>query len=405
MTRIVITGMGAISALGRSCADLGTNLLEGRNGIGPIAAFDAAGFNVQVAAEVRGYRAEDHFDDSRAAQMDRFAQFAVLSAREAMFDAGLAGAAPPPSRVAVVHGTGVGGQGTHDDAYRLFYAEKARRLPPLTVPKLMPAAAACHISLDLGVTGPVFSVSSACASSAHAIATAAMMLRAGLADIVLAGGSEACITPGAVRAWEGLRVMAKDACRPFSKGRGGMVLGEGAATLVLETLDHARARGARIHAELAGVGMSSDARSLIQPDVGGIAACIRAALDDARAAPDAVDYINAHGTGTAQNDPAESRAIHDVFGARGSTIPVSSSKSMLGHTLGAAAALEAIATIVAIREQTAPPTIGFRERDPLCDVDCVPNVARPMPIAVALSHSFAFGGLNVALALRREPSF
>jgi nodulation protein E len=404
MTRVVVTGMGCISALGHTCDEFARNLLQGRNGVGPITAFDTFGFHVQIAAEVSGYRSGDHFPAERSAQMDRFAQFAVLSAREAMRDAGFDGAVPAGERVAVIHGTGVGGQSTLDEGYRLFYATEANRLPPLSVPRLMPAAAACHISMDLGVTGPVFSVTSACASAAHAIATAAMMLRAGLADVALTGGAEACITPGSLRAWEGLRVMAKDACRPFSKGRGGMVLGEGAASLVLETLDHARARGARIHAELAGVGMSSDAHSLIQPRVGGITAAIRAALADASVDADAVDYINAHGTATAQNDPAESQAIHEVFGARGRTVPVSSSKSMIGHTLGAAAALETIATIVAIREQTAPPTIGFRAPDPLCDIDCVPNQARPVPIDVALSHSFAFGGLNVALALRRFTS-
>jgi nodulation protein E len=255
--------------------------------------------------------------------------------------------------------------------------------------------------MDLGITGPAFATTSACSSSAHAIGVALMLLRTGMADVSLTGGSEACITFGTIKAWEGLRVLAKDTCRPFCRHRKGMVIGEGAGTLVLETLDHARARGAKIHAELIGFGMSSDAHNLIQPLAGGAAQAMRGALEDAAIAPEDVDYINAHGTGTAQNDPTETQAIRSVFGKHADQLAVSSTKSMHGHALGAAAALEAIASIVALREQKAPPTANFLEPDPQCNLNYVPNAARSMPVTVALSNSFAFGGLNTVLAFRR----
>jgi nodulation protein E len=264
----------------------------------------------------------------------------------------------------------------------------------------MPSAGASSISMDLGITGPAFATTSACSSAAHAIGVALMLLRTGMADVSLTGGSEACITFGTIKAWEGLRVLAKDTCRPFCRHRKGMVIGEGAGTLVLETLDHARARGAEIHSELIGFGMSSDAHNLIQPLAGGAARAIHGALENAGIAPEDVDYINAHGTGTAQNDPTETQAIRDVFGKHADQLAVSSTKSMHGHALGAAAALEAIASIIALRKQTAPPTTNFLEPDPQCNLDYVPNAARSMPMKVALSNSFAFGGLNTVLAFR-----
>jgi nodulation protein E len=324
----------------------------------------------------------------------------VLTAREAVRDAGLELKGDLSRRTAVAHGTGVGPQGTQDYSYHRIYAEGAKRLHPFTVPKLMPCAAACHISMDLGITGPAFGLVSACASAGHAIAMGLMMLRSGLVDAAIVGGSEACIVPGSIRGWEGLRVMAKDTCRPFSRHRGGMVIGEGAGALVLETLEHALKRRAAIHAELAGVGMSSDAGSLVQPCVKGAAQALTSALEDARLATDDIDYINAHGTATAQNDPTETAAIKEVFGERAHRVPISSSKSMFGHLLGAAAALEAITTITALKSQVAPPTIGYLEKDPECDLDYVPNEARPTEMRAALSNSFGFGGMNTVLAFK-----
>ena len=399
MSPIVITGMGSISALGPECETFAGNLLKGTCGIGPITLFDTGGFQITVAAEVQNFRETDLFPKAQLAQLDRVAQFAVLSAREAVSDAGVT--FEDSGRTTVIHGTGIGGQNTQDEPHHRLYAQGAKRLHPLSVPRAMPCAGASQISLDLGITGPVFGTTSACASAGHAIAVGAMMLRSGMVDVAITGGSEACIAPVCIKAWEALRVMARDTCRPFSKGRGGMVIGEGAGTLVLETLEHAQARGAHIYAELAGIGMSSDAHHLVQPLAAGIAQSISAALEDAGLVPGEIDYINAHGTGTAQNDPTETQAIHAVFGDRAREIPVSSSKSMFGHTLGACSALEAIATVIAMNAGVAPPTIGYLAPDPRCDLHYVPNAPRSHTIRAALSHSFAFGGLNTVLAFRK----
>ncbi len=400
MNRVVVTGIGCISSLGMNYPEFSGRVLRGDCGIGRLTLFDTTDFQTKIAAEVKGYHDVEWFDEKQISQMDRFTQFAVLTAREAVRDAGLEIQGDLARRTAVTHGTGVGPQTTQDYSYHRIYAEGAKRLHPFTVPKLMPCAAACHISMDLGITGPAFGLVSACASAGHAIAVGTMMLRSGMVDAAIVGGSEACIVPGSIRGWEGLRVMAKDTCRPFSKHRGGMVIGEGAGALVLETLDHARRRGARIHAELAGIGMSSDAGNLVQPCVKGAAQALTSALEDARMNPDDVDYINAHGTATAQNDPTETAAIKEVFGTHAKQLPISSSKSMFGHLLGAAAALEAITTIAALKTQVAPPTIGYLEQDPECDLDYVPNEARPVKIRTALSNSFGFGGMNTVLALK-----
>ncbi|RJR21058.1 MAG: beta-ketoacyl-[acyl-carrier-protein] synthase family protein [Nitrospiraceae bacterium] len=401
MKRIVVTGMGCISALGPDRREFTRRLLNGESGIGPITSFDPGDSLVRIAAEVKDYDGSVLFPEKQLSQLDRFAQFALVATREAVTDAGLDFKGSLSGRTAVVHGTGVGGQGTQEAGYHRMFALNEKRIHPFTVPKLMPSAGTSWISMEFGITGPAFATTSACASSGHAIGMAMLILRTGMADVAVTGGSEACVTMGTIKAWERLRVMAKDTCRPFCRTRGGMVIGEGAGTLVLETLEHAQARGAKIYAELAGFGMSADAHNLIQPLADGAARAMRAALDDAGLSPDAVDYINAHGTATAQNDPTETEAIHAVFGRHAKKLAVSSTKSMHGHTLGASSALEAIASIVGLNEQTAPPTANFREPDPQCDLDYVPNTARPMPINAALSNSFAFGGLNTSLLFRR----
>jgi nodulation protein E len=301
----------------------------------------------------------------------------------------------------VVIGTGIGGASTQDSMARRLYGEGNPRVHPMAIVRVMPNAPASQISLEMGLRGPVFAVASACASANHALGQALMLLQAGVVDVALAGGVEACITVGTVKAWEAMRVMADDTCRPFSKGRRGLVLGEGAGVFVLETLEHAQARGATILAEFAGAGMSADAADIVMPDAGGAARAMRAALAQAGLVPQDVGYINAHGTGTTANDRTETRAIHAVFGAHARQLAVSSTKSMHGHALGAGGAIELVAVIGALREGVLPPTINHLEADPECDLDVVPNVARERRVDAALSNSFAFGGLNAVLALRR----
>ncbi|MGI6458077.1 MAG: beta-ketoacyl-[acyl-carrier-protein] synthase family protein [bacterium] len=399
--RVVVTGMGCVSALGIGYDALVEKLFSGTCGIGPITLFNAENFKTGIAAEVRNYDQRDFFPEEKLTQLDRYAQFALLATKEAVETAGIDFQENLRERTAVIYGTGIGGQTTVDESYYRLYAQKNERFHPMTVSKLIPSAAASHISITYGITGPALATTSACSSSGHAIAFACMLLRSGMVDVVITGGSEACITPGNIRAWEGMRVMAKDTCRPFSKHRTGMVIGEGAGTLILETLEHAQSRGAAIVAELAGYGMSSDAFNMLQPSQEGPVRAMRFALQDAGLSADQIQYINAHGTATPQNDPTETRAIREVFGEHASRLAVSSSKSMLGHTLGAAAALEAIVTLAALQRQTAPPTANYLEPDPQCDLDYVPNTSRPLSIHAAMSNSFAFGGLNVTLIFQR----
>jgi nodulation protein E len=328
--------------------------------------------------------------------MDPVARYACIAAREALDQAR---PAAPPERVGTVIGVGIGGIVSTDESYQRLYGE-GRRPDALAIPKIMPSAAASAVSMALGLKGPSFVVSSACASSAHAIIEAMHWLRLGAADAMVAGGAEAPFAHGLMMAWKAMHIMAPDTCRPFSVGRKGLVMGEGAAFLVLERLERARARGVEILAVLAGCGVTADAGHLVKPDQDSIARAIRLALDDAGVAPGDVDYINAHGTGTQLNDLVESGALLAVFGD--GRVPVTSStKAATGHTLGGAGAIEAVITIGAIREGFVPPTLNFLGPDPGCPLDVCPNVARPAEIEVALSNSFAFGGLNASLVLRR----
>lgn len=400
MKRVVVTGIGAMSALGRSAAEFEGNLLQGQNGVTDVSLFDTADLQCKKAAEVSGYSQAEYFSEKELPFYDRFAQFAVLSAREAAGQANLTLVDGFSARSAVLYGTGIGGQETQEQAYYRIFVEGAKRLQPFTLPKLIPSAAASLISMDLGITGPAIGITSACSSSGHSIILGMMMIQSGLVDLVLAGGAEAPITYGSVKAWESLRVLAKDCCRPFSIKRGGIILGEGAATLVLESLEHAQARGAEILTEIVGSGMSSDAHHVLRPTVEGPAMAMLNALKSSNIQPTDVQYLNAHGSGTDQNDRVETKAIHQVFGQHASSLAISSTKSMHGHTLGAASALETIATIIALRRQTAPATMNYLGAGPECDLDYVPNEARAMPIKYAMTNSFAFGGLNVSLVLR-----
>ncbi len=401
MRTVVITGLGAVSALGLGTERLWEGLTGGRSGIGPITLVPPEKLNIRVGAEVSGYRAEDHFEIKRLGLLDRFSQFALLAAREAAEDAGVVFSEELRRRSGVIIGTGVGGKTTDDEAFEKLYGQGIPRVHPTVIPRLMASSATSQVSMEFGLTGPAFTVSSACSSANHAVGQAVGLIRQGQADVVLAGGSEACFTLGTLKAWEAMRVMAPDTCRPFSRGRRGMVLGEGAAIVVLESLDHARARGAEIHAELAGFGMSADADHLIHPNEAGAARAMEAALADARLSLEDVSYINAHGTGTEVNDATETRAIRRVFGRHADALVVSSTKGAHGHALGASGALELAATVLALREGVAPPTVHFLEPDPVCDLDYCPNEARDIVVGAALSNSFAFGGLNAVLALKR----
>ena len=399
--RVVITGMGCVSALGVTATATWVGMREGRAGIGPLLGLDDETLRTPIAAQARAFVPADHFDEKRLVLLDPVSQFALVAAREAVAQSGLGFDGERAERSAVIIGTGIGGASTQDHMARRLYGEGNPRVHPMAIVRVMPNAPASQISLEFGLRGPVFAVASACASSNHAVGQALMLLQSGVADVALAGGTEACITVGTVKAWEAMRVLADDTCRPFSKGRRGLVLGEGAGVFVLETLAHAQSRGAVILAELAGVGMTADAADIVMPDASGAARAMRAALMHAGLALDDVDCINAHGTGTLANDATETRAIRALFGHHADALAVSSTKSMHGHALGAGGAIELIAVLGALRDGVVPPTINYLGPDPACDLNVVPNTAQEMPVRAALSNSFAFGGLNAVLALRR----
>ena len=400
--RVAITGLGIISALGLDLAENWKALCAGRSGIGQLQVADVAGvgLKLQNGAQVHGFDPLKHFEGGKDAQLDRFAQFSVVTAREAFRDSGIK--LSPEQRVlaAVVCGSAVGGQASIEAGFADLWVQGRGRVHPLTIPKTMANAGASHISMDLGLAGPVYTVSTACSSANHAIGQAFRLVRDGEADLAVTGGAEAIFTVGMLKAWEAMRVIAPDTCRPFSKDRRGMILGEGGAMMILEPLEAAQARGARIYAEICGMGMTSDAHHLTQPTVDGPARAMRGALREAGMAPEEVGYINAHGTGTAGNDPVETKAIREVFGAHADKLAVSSTKSMHGHALGAAGALEAIATVLALHHGILPPTANFTEPDTECDLDYIPNQARTLQVGAALSNSFAFGGLNAVVAFR-----
>lgn len=399
--RVVITGQGCVSPLGLTAVDTWSAMREGRGGIAPLTGLAASDLRTPVAAQLKGYDPLAHFDEKRLVLLDPVSQYALVAAREAVAQAGLQLSGDAADRAAVIIGTGIGGAQTQDAMAQRLYREGNPRVHPMAIVRVMPNAPASQISLELGLRGPAFAVASACASANHALAQALMLLQSGQADVALAGGVEACITVGTVKAWEAMRVMADDTCRPFSKGRRGLVLGEGAGVFLLETLEHAQARGATILAEFAGAGMTADAADIVMPDASGAARAMKLALAHAQLAPEEVGYINAHGTGTVANDKTETKAIRAVFGAHADALAVSSTKSMHGHALGACGAIELVAAIGALRESWLPPTINHQEADPECDLDVVPNTGRAADVRAVLSNSFAFGGLNAVLALRR----
>ena len=401
MRRVVITGAGTVNPLAMDVAGTYAAFAAGRCAIGPLLIRDVDRLSIKIAAQVHDWQPEQHFERQRLPLLDRFAQFALVAARQAVAQSGLRFEGALADTTGVVLGTAGGGLTTTDDNYRSVYAEGKSRVHPFVVPKLMSSAAPSHVSMEFTLRGPSFALSSACASSNHAMGLAFQMVRSGLADVMLTGGAEAMLCLGGIKAWEGLRVMSPDACRPFSLSRNGMVQGEGAAVFVFEDFDHARARGAVILAEVAGFGMTSDASDIVMPSTEGAARAMTIALKDAGLAPEQIGYINAHGTGTAANDRSETAAIRTVFGAQADRLMVSSTKSMHGHLIGGTGAVELLACLMALQTDVIAPTMGFETPDPDCNLDVVPNQARAVRVEAVLSNAFAFGGLNAVLALRR----
>lgn len=401
MKRVVITGAGTINALGHCAPGTMKAMAEGRCGIGPLAFRDVERLSIQIGGQVRGFEAEGRYNRQQMSLYDRFTQFTLAAAAEAITQSGIIFSGETAAKSGVVLGTAGGGVSTWDDNYRSVYEDGKNRVHPFVVPKLMNNAAASHVSMEYNLKGPSFTVSTACASSNHAMAQAFQMVRTGMAPAMVTGGSESMLCFGGVKAWEGLRVMSKDACRPFSANRNGMVQGEGAGVFVFEEFEHARARGAEILCEVAGFAMSSDASDIVMPSKNGAARAIAGALNDAQVNPEDVGYINAHGTGTAANDKTECAAVADVFGPHADRLMISSTKSMHGHLIGGTGAVELLACIMALKDGIIAPTIGYEEPDPECALDVVPNEARDAKVDVVLSNAFAFGGMNAVLALRK----
>jgi nodulation protein E len=407
--RVVVTGMGALSAAGSGVDALWTAARSGKSAVGELELPRPGRNYVTIAAQLKGFDPEQYIESETLLFSDRFTQFAIVAADQALAQAGFERKQPLGARTAVIVGIGSGGINSIEDMLYAFHVLEPHYDPatnpsiipriPLTIPRAMGSAAPSQIGIRYGCTGPTFAVTSACSSANQAIGLGAFLVRSGVVDRALVGGSEAGITPGSVRAWETIRLLTPDHCRPFSRGRNGMVLGEGAGIFVLESAEVARARGAEPIAEILGYGTTSDAKDIIRPDPDGAAASMRLALEDAGLEPASIDYINAHGTGTVMNDAVEAEALHFVFGPRLHKVAVSSTKPIHGHALGAAGALELAITIMALREAVAPPTINWLGRDPECDLDVVPNNARQMPIRAAMSTAFAFGGINAVLVV------
>ncbi len=396
---VVVTGVGAVSAAGIGAERLWQAARHGRPCINPPRFPHPYRGRIKIAAQVQGFEPEAHLERAVLPFCDPTSQYLLVAADEAMAQAGFERATRLGPRAATIVGTGIGGMTTIEDGIYLSLMSNGRP-NPLTVPKLIPSACPANLSMRYGAQGPSFAVASACSSSTQAIGIGLQLIRSGAVDVALVGGTEDCITNNSMFAWEALRVMTPDFCRPFSKGRNGMILGAGAAVLVLESAEHARARGATPLATLAGYGTTTDAKDPVAPDVEGAARAMRMALDDAGVAADDIDYVNAHGTATIVNDATESAALRLVFGERTEVLPMSSTKPVHGHGLGAAGGLELVVSIGALRDQVAPPTINFVEPDAKCRVDPIPNEARPLRMRTVMSNSFAFGGINAVLVVQ-----
>ena len=407
--RIVITGMGAVSPVGLNCQDTFDSLTAGKSGIARIKSFDASGIACQVAGEVKDFEPADYMDRKMARRIGRYAQFSIAATREALTQSGLDLAQEDPSRIACIVSSAIADFPMVEDQMEKIFTRTKRHISPFTVPRVSTSMAAGNIALEFGLTGVSYSLSSACATGSHSIANALMLLKLGMADVVLAGGAESAICDTFVSSYIAMRALTsrndepERASRPFDKDRDGFVIAEGCGVLVLETLERAQRRDAPILAELVGTGMTCDAFHITSghPDGKGAAQAMTTALNSAGLNKEDVDYINAHGTATQVNDAIETKAIKTVFGERASQVPVSSTKSMTGHAIGAAGALEAVACIMALNANVIPPTINLDTPDPACDLDYVPHHAREKELNVVMSNSFAFGGQNSVLIFKK----
>ncbi len=406
--RIVITGLGAVASIGHDVDTFWASILAGRCGIDRIASFDPSELSSQIGAEVRNWDPAQHMDPKEARRNDRYTHFGFVAARQAFRDAGLDMAREDADRVGVIVGSGIGGMYTYESQLKVLAERGPRKVSPFTIPSLIGNMCSGLIAIDIGARGPNFGVVSACATATHAIGEAMHMIRRGDADVMIAGGAEAAITPFAYASFCSMKAMSTrndspaTSSRPFSMGRDGFVMGEGAGVLVLESLAHAKARGARIYCELVGYAATCDAHHITMPDPEGkgLSMAMTRALRSAGVRPDEIDYINAHGTSTPYNDKFETLAIKKVFGERAATLPVSSTKSMTGHLLGAAGGIESVVCVKTLQSQMLAPTINLHEPDPECDLDYVPNVARPAKVRTVLSNNLGFGGQNASVIFR-----
>jgi 3-oxoacyl-[acyl-carrier-protein] synthase II len=407
--RVVVTGLGTVSPLGLTVEQTWDGLVAGRSGAGPIRRFDPSNLDVRFGCEVKGFDPLQYVDRKEAKRYDLFLQYAIGAAEQAMADAEFDGRRPPGERIGVIVGSGIGGIMTFEEQCKAYLTEGPRRVSPFFVPMFIPDIAAGVISIRLGAKGPNYCTVSACSSSAHALGESFRLIQRGDADVMVTGGAEAAITPLAVAGFSNMKALSTRnddparASRPFDQDRDGFVLGDGAAIVILEALEHAQARGARVYGEIIGYGMSADAYHITQPAPGGEGArrAMIECLKDAGLAPTSVDYINTHGTSTPHGDAAEVQAIKDVFAGHARKLVANSTKSMTGHLLGAAGGLEFTVCLLTIRHCVIPPTINQERPDPACDLNCAPNVRLERPVHVALSNSFGFGGHNVTLAVRR----
>ena len=407
--RVVITGLGTVNALGHTVGDTWAHLLEGRSGVAAITRFDASQMTTRIAAEIRGLDLSLVGAEPEVTKLDPFVQYGLHAAVQAMRDSGLEDGGYDGDRFGCMYGVGIGGLTDIEATKELLMARGPRRVSPFFIPKIMMNAVAGQASMRYSLRGPNFVTASACASSNHALGLAFRCVKHGDADLMLAGGAEATITPLGISGFCALRAMSQrnddpaGASRPFDKGRDGFVMGEGAGAIVMEEYEHAARRGAKVYAEIVGFGMTADGYHITAPDPEGAGAsrAMRQALVEAKVNPDVVDYVNAHGTSTDLNDAIETKAIKAVFGEHARKLAISSTKSMTGHLLGAAGAVEMVATSMSVRDQRVHPTINQQERDERCDLDYVPNVAREKAISVAVSNGFGFGGTNASVVMRK----
>jgi nodulation protein E len=405
--RVVVTGLGVVTPIGQNVPDFWAGMQRGACGVSALGGFPLDDLKILIAAQIKDFdpkaRLKQFKRDKIILHADRYAWFAAAAADEAVKQSGLVMPIANPYRAACIIGSGAGGLVTYENSYRDLFIHNKRATHPLTLIRIIGSSASAHVGIEYGIKGPTFATCSACSTAAHAIGIARDYIRHGLVDVAIAGASESVINYGTMKAWQALHVLSPEGCFPFAKKRNGTVLSEGAGILVLESLEHAKARGAKVLSELVGYGMTSDSKDMVNPDVEGPREAMRLALEDASLAPGSIDYLNAHGTATTINDKNETNAVKEVFKDHAYKLAISSTKSMHGHPLGAGGGIEAVACVKTIGEGWVPPTIGLDEPDPECDLDYVPNVGRKMKVTYAMSNSFAFGGLNAVLIFGPAP--